>query len=861
MLRHPVLRKVGKFLLLFLGALMLASVLTATFFENKIGRSILSALNRQLVTELEVKDFELSFFREFPRLSASLRGVSLLDTNGNLLLQADRMSFSLGLFSFVSSEYDLRKVSVSDGVLHLRWDETGAPNYAVLDQHVADSLADPSAGNISFSLSEATLERVEFDLIHMPSHRQAKGRMDLARFSGQFGPRRFTLKNQAKGRIGFIEAAEQRFFINQPFSYTAEWEVDWEEGMYDIADLAMVWGNSRLSARGKVTRQDAGLRYAVTLTGDRIDPEDVVALLPRGIQREWHDYRTSGRMTLQGSLSGLARTGKLPLTRIRLTLDRGRLSGPVLGEEIRDLAFTARFQTGGGAPDRLRIDSLRAYFGRQLVEGRLTLAGTTHPELGFELNGNLPVSGIFPLVAGLLDHPHLERGLGRIELRNLKGESRLRLDSSGLRVLELGMDGEVGLDDAGLRIRGEDIRFDKGVIQFHEGRIRLEDLKLEGAASAVVLNGEFFRPLPLWTGKERAEEASFSLRMEADRFDLDRLLRLAPLAPVAGDGQERLDSLARERMRRAIQLSRNVRGMLDARIRSFAYQDLRVENFEGTFRLDQDRLTIDGNLETMGGRIATRGNLLIQEEPQLEATLNARGIRLEEAFRQTRNFGQDLVKSENLKGKLHTRMVLQAFWDEKGQFAFDKLRVQAGVGIADGELNRLEVLEQFADYVNINDLRRIRFADMQHYLEVRRSTVYLPVLFLQSNALNMSLSGLHRFDGNYRYNVKINAGQVLTNRFRRHDPSLRPKPARRKGFFNLYYRLQGNDVGLKVEKARREVRDDFDRSRQRTRFVQASLKEAFGESPPIGEPEEWKDESSAGGGEDFLDFDLSGGTY
>ncbi len=148
---------------------------------------------------------------------------------------------------------------------------------------------------------------------------------------------------------------------------------------------------------------------------------------------------------------------------------------------------------------------------------------------------------------------------------------------------------------------------------------------------------------------------------------------------------------------------------------------------------------------------------------------------------------------------------------------------------------------------------------------MRNGRIYLPVMFIQSNAANLTVSGEHTFDQDIAYYLKVNAGQVLANRFRRHDPNLAPKPARKDGFFNLYYAITGNIDEYEVKTARRRVKEDFELSELRRREVQQALEREFGiPIDLIEEPVEWRDipeyqEDPNDDSPEYLDFEVKGG--
>ena len=194
----------------------------------------------------------------------------------------------------------------------------------------------------------------------------------------------------------------------------------------------------------------------------------------------------------------------------------------------------------------------------------------------------------------------------------------------------------------------------------------------------------------------------------------------------------------------------------------------------------------------------------------------------------------------------------------------DKLRVLAGIGISDGTLKDFEMLESFSDFVHVRDLREIQFVNIQNFLEIRNERLYLPVMFIRSNALNLTISGEHSFENEIAYCFKVNAGQVIADRFRKHNPSLIPKPARQSGFFNLYYSMLGTLDDYNIAADKKRVQDDFKHSDFRKREVQRALEKEFGIVELIQEPESWKDipEYDHGvyesGEEEYLDFEVGG---
>jgi hypothetical protein len=251
----------------------------------------------------------------------------------------------------------------------------------------------------------------------------------------------------------------------------------------------------------------------------------------------------------------------------------------------------------------------------------------------------------------------------------------------------------------------------------------------------------------------------------------------------------------------------------------------------------------------MSGTFDLDGTLFFEDEPRLEAKLICNDLDATAFFRQSENFGQEILTADNVSGTMNAKVAIFAYWNAAGEFLYDKLRVLAGLNIRDGRLRDFEMLREFSTYVNVRDLMDIRFATLENYLEISDQTLYLPVMFIQSNAMNLTISGEHTFENKMNYNMKVNAGQVIANRFT--GASSKPQPARRNGWFNLYFNIDGTVEDYEVETAKREVQRAFLFSERRKDAVRQRLEREFGSIEFYDEPREWQDE-------EYLDMHIEG---
>ena len=92
---------------------------------------------------------------------------------------------------------------------------------------------------------------------------------------------------------------------------------------------------------------------------------------------------------------------------------------------------------------------------------------------------------------------------------------------------------------------------------------------------------------------------------------------------------------------------------------------------------------------------------------------------------------------------------------------------------------------------------------------------------IESNALDLSLTGVHRFDGWLDYQVKVSLFDVLGNKFsRRNKEGAAFSEAEKSGGLSVFVSMEGMPDQLHMEYNQREVRDVFRDAGQRDGIFQ-----------------------------------------
>jgi hypothetical protein len=180
-------------------------------------------------------------------------------------------------------------------------------------------------------------------------------------------------------------------------------------------------------------------------------------------------------------------------------------------------------------------------------------------------------------------------------------------------------------------------------------------------------------------------------------------------------------------------------------------------------------------------------------------------------------------------------------FDSKWNILSKQVVVKCALDIRDGRLVNMKALEDFGQYIHLDDLKDIRFSQIRNYMKIENEKVYLPVMFIQSSAINLSISGVHRFDQKILYNIKLNAGQVVSTKLKKSDRNKDIKQARKSGWINMYFVLDGSTDAVRYQQNRQVVISGFEQSAALKESLRNELVEKFGYDVYWLEPNEWEE--------------------
>lgn len=825
--RRSWLRRILTGLLFSVLSLLLLLVVVAAFFDRQVSQQLVAEINKSLKTELRVGDASLSLLSGFPAASIDLSQVRLKDALGGQLLVAEKLSFRFDLLSLFGDDLKIHSASLRDGAIRMVVNRAGKSNTDIFKEE-KNTKKPTTESKLRLALEKAELQNVAILYDNAPTQQVAEMIVNQADASGNFSAQQFRLSSQADLKITRLDTDSSRYLAGEKLRYDAVLAVDLKRGAYGLQNVELTLGGNTFNVDGlAVTKPDA-TELNFKLTSQEGDISMIANLLPGAYHAYFREFQSSGNYSCTGTVKGRLSKTETPAIGFEVALRDGKITSEMLQSPLRNVSFRARYNAQPDGSGEFELADFKGDFGGQALSMSLKVNQLDDPIVDFQANGVLPLDAAY----GLFDDELITAGDGLVRLNRLSVQGRYADMTSMRRVSLVNAAGEIQFDKAALTYNKIPLLAETGFLRLQDNEFQLDSFVLQAGKSDFTLQASAKNLLPvLFADSLNTTDAllEFGGRLRSQTFDVGQLLEMFSVQTTASEagGKAQLDSLKTEKnAARSLGMDK-LKGVFEANIGTFKYGKIEGKNFDGKLEFDRNNLNIKGNTAAMQGQLALDGNARFDLDPSLKMRITAQNLDLQTMLAQCENFGQEVITDANMHGRLNGRVVLWAYWNKTGEFDMKRLRALADVQATNGELVRVKMFEDFSTFIHLDDLRRIKFTDMQNYLEIKNERLYLPVMLIQSNALNMTLSGEHTFANDIDYKIKINAGQVLLNRLKKHDSDLDPLPEK-KGWFNLYYTIVGNLDKYDMKRKKKTVKTEFERSEARKALIAREINKEFG---------------------------------
>ncbi|MEX2379457.1 MAG: AsmA-like C-terminal region-containing protein, partial [Vicingaceae bacterium] len=212
-----------------------------------------------------------------------------------------------------------------------------------------------------------------------------------------------------------------------------------------------------------------------------------------------------------------------------------------------------------------------------------------------------------------------------------------------------------------------------------------------------------------------------------------------------------------------LEISPRINLYLQTEIDYLSFKTFELNRLMGQFVVRNEQIDFRNiHFESNGGEVD--GELFIRENGSklnTFAKLDFKAINIQSLFQSFNNFGQESLMAENINGKASATIDYSCVWSKSLLADLNSLKIESNLFIENGELINYKPLESLSKFVELEELKHIRFKHLNNHILIKDRKVFIPRFDVNSSALNVGIAGSHSFDNEIDYKFTLLLNEIL----------------------------------------------------------------------------------------------------
>lgn len=804
-------------------SIVVISISLVFIYEEDVVNLIIKELNKHLKTEVRIdpKNIDLTILKSFPNCAIEFKELTAIESkefkSNDTLLYAKRLALEFNIKDLFNKNYTIKKIELEDANCHLKIDKKGRANYSVWES----SQSSESNDSLKFALEKISLSNIKLSYKNSKTKIKLTTTIKKLAFKGHFNDENYALVSDGSAYVNMLQVEKVNYLQQKNIKFDVELDVN--GSVYKIKKSITSINTTQLISDGVFFVQDSLQSLDLNFNGKNLDISTTLSLLPESFKSKINDYESDGEFYASGEChykNGIPLTitanfgiknGAITHKQQNVTLRQVNLVGKVILNENRTL---------------LTLKNITAQLNNNTFNGDVELINFKDPYLKLKVSANTKLEELISFYP--ID-----------TLQNLSGSVNMNAEIEGL-ISEMKSNayspsikasGNATIADlkATFKQTNKLINIPEGKLELNNRHLNVYNLKLIKGNSDVMLIGE----LPNFLG-----------------YLFDSKQPLTIIANVTSDNIQSEDFIftaGQSKENASVSIPDNLDLNIAVNVKHLTFGKFIADNIKGNLLLKNQKIALkDVVLNATDGEVKLSAFAdLTGDEIKVSANCDLNKLNIQKLFAQLNNFGQTTIQEHNMKGFVTSNVDFSSTWDKKLNVDLNSINVTSTILVERGELIGLKSLESLAKYIDVNELRHIKFSTLQSAIEIKNKVITIPKTSIKSNAINMELWGKHTFDNMIDYHVQLLLSELLAKKqkanknFDEELSLVENDPENRRSVFIVMTGSVDNPI-IKYDRkgAKEKIKEDIKQEKQNLKQL---LKEEFGffkkDTLKIKEPE------------------------
>ncbi len=786
---------------------LVAAVSLVFIYEDEVKAVIIKELNKNLNAEIKLdpKNIDLTIIKTFPDCALEFKDVACMEAvkseKRDTLVFAHSLQLKFDVKDLWNKKYDVKKIKMSDAFCRLKVNSKGKPNYIVWKENT-DTIK--SNDSLNFNLQNIELENVDMSYVDLQNKVKTHFDMKHVDFSGNFSDENYQLSSEGDLYVKKISVYKTDYLKNKSVNYKADLAVS--RNQYKINACEVHLNKMGIETNGTIVYGDSLNELNLDFKGKNLDIQSVLSLMPESQKERIRDYKSEGNFYVSGKMSYK--------TEMDVSVDFG-VSNAIVIYQPKDAKLSNLNANGRFVRTRkeslLELKNVSGDLVSDHFQGDMIMSDLNDPYLDLKVGGTIdlenftkfwPIDTLSKLKGKVQFNGLVKSKIEELKKNALSENASLELQASLKDLVVQFKDQKDSTNIYSCEVRALNRSVEVNNLAIKKGSSDLKiNGKLEGAFNYILDNKN---PLKIY-GNLKSE------RIVAEDFLYE-------------------DSKSKSSAKSEVDVPENINFVLDASIDAFSFGKFSATKLDGNIELKNKKILAESvNLLTMDGN-AMIDALFDLSGKDLEVSMHGEldKINVSKLFSQMNNFSQETLKDDNVDGALNASIDFSGTWNKFLESDLNSIKAIADLEINKGKLVNFKPLESLANYVDINELKDIKFQTLQSRVEISKSLITIPKTAIKNSVLNIDFWGTHSFNNDIDYHVQLLISDYLAKK-RKTDDEFGPvenDPENKRSAFILMTGTVDKPI-IKYDRKgmKQKIKEDIKNEKQN---LKAILKEEFG---------------------------------
>ncbi|PWH85304.1 AsmA-like C-terminal region-containing protein [Brumimicrobium oceani] len=736
-----------------LSLMLLISALLLVFKED-IKSYALNEANKYINKRVHISYIDVGIWKSFPDLTLSFDDVLVyskfdkLETSDTAIF-AKKIDLRLNPLDLLGSKMDVHRIDIERAKLNLKILKNGEVNYDFLKPS-----EDTTVTPFEFNLKKINLRATDFTYNNESTDQFYSAYFNALEFQGSFNEKQFILDAQTKFDINTIQSKSVRLVENKKAECDISIQMDQINDVFEIISADLSINQLPFLIKGKVSNDSLDfyigakdLNLADVAKNFTLQELDVV-----------DEINGQGKVNFELFIKGANEKTASPAIDANFDVKNGSLSDQ--GFSLSQINLKGKYSNGvENGKEQLTLSTLSFYTLNEKFTGNLLVSDFDRPRLRGKADGLLDLKAVHRLFGPF----SLQELSGNI---SLKGDFDLRMnqpktDQKDISIYDLRA--SLALENISAQFVDDDrlLHIPNGNITIRNQFAGITDLALSLNNSSLVLDGEFDNLANYFKGEGN---------LKVDANVTSEALFLDDLSTT---NEEEIKS-------KAWILPNDIDGKVILSLSKVEYSGHEYSEIKGRMDFGNRQLYFP-LVEGVSANSKIGGSLKITEEKPMfllvETNLNSDAVNFEPLFAEWNNFDQTVITSENIRGKAAIKLNFSGPFDlYEEKILKDDFDVKAHVKISEGALINVLPFKEITNSLKASGgnllipkskidefekrLLNLQFDSFENEFSVKNGVITIPRMAINSNALDVNLSGTHSFENVIDYSFDFRFREI-----------------------------------------------------------------------------------------------------